>query len=47
MGGASRQFRYFGDENAVLFTPIDDDFVFDHSLPPSFAFKIIARTCFT
>jgi hypothetical protein len=39
MGGASRQFRYFGDEDAVFFAPIDNDFVLDHSRLLSLAFE--------
>src|ERR1035441_6498940 len=40
MRGASREFRHFGDESFVFFAPIDDDFVFDHCLRPSLAFRI-------
>jgi len=44
MGGETGKFRRLGDERCVFFAPVDDDFVFDHSLSPSLAFKIIART---
>ena len=47
MGGAARKLRHLGNERCVFFAPVDDDFVFDHSLSPSSAFKIIARTCLT
>src|SRR5580704_6165770 len=43
---ASRMLRHFGHECPVLVTPIDDDCVFSHSLKPSLAFRMGARTCF-
>src|SRR5579864_2791259 len=47
MGGTARKLRYFRNKRSVFGAPVDDDLVFDHSLSPSLAFKIIARTCFT
>ena len=48
IGGATGQFRHFGDERIVLCAPIDDDFVFGHNFSSeSLYFKTMLRTCFT
>src|SRR5271157_395676 len=44
---APRKFGHLRDERPVFVAPIDDDFVSDHGLEPSFAFRITLRTCFT
>jgi len=44
---ASRELRHLCHERFVFFAPVDDDFVFDHGLEPSLAFRITIRTCLT
>src|SRR5205823_13070600 len=42
-----RKLWRLGYECLVFVTPVDDYFVLDHWLKPSFAFRIASRTCLT
>lgn len=48
MSHTTGKLRHLGDEDSVLFAPIQDYFVVQrHAAPPSLYFKIVVRTCRT